>query len=156
LACPSGLGRPLRGQLPPPAAFGSFGSAHRLRSLLSIVTDVDIPAAVAPEMLSNPVAAHLGYGAARVGCVGGAVRRSGVLAAVAVLICTALSGCTPSAAEDSVVTKAADTGTLVIGTRFTQPGLSERTLDGRFVGFDIDVGRFVAAELGVDPEDRKS
>lgn len=81
------------------------------------------------------------------------MRRSGALAAVAVLICTALSGCTPSAAEDSVVTKAADTGTLVIGTRYTQPGLSERTLDGRFVGFDIDVGRFVAAELGVDPDD---
>ncbi|MGH3468437.1 MAG: glutamate ABC transporter substrate-binding protein [Thermocrispum sp.] len=51
------------------------------------------------------------------------------------------------------MTKAQDSGQLTIGVRFTQPGLSERTLDGRFVGFDIDVARFVAAQLGVDRND---
>jgi len=81
------------------------------------------------------------------------VWRPAALAAVTVLLASAcLTGCAPSAAENSLVTKADETGKLIIGTRFSQPGLSERTLDGRFVGFDIDVGEFVAAELGVEPE----
>nr|WP_106182356.1 glutamate ABC transporter substrate-binding protein [Prauserella shujinwangii] len=59
----------------------------------------------------------------------------------------------PDAAEDSVVTRAYETGTLTIGIRFDQPGLSERTIDGRFVGFDVDVAEFVADELGVAADD---
>lgn len=63
-----------------------------------------------------------------------------------------LAGCESSAPEDSLVTKAEETGTLTIGIRFGQPGLSKRTVDGRFVGFDVDVARFVATELGVSEE----
>jgi glutamate transport system substrate-binding protein len=44
-------------------------------------------------------------------------------------------------------------GSAIIGIRFDQPGLSERTIDGRFVGFDTDVARYVAGELGVAAED---
>lgn len=61
--------------------------------------------------------------------------------------------CGASADEKSILTKAEETGQLTIGIRFTQPGMSERTLDGRFVGFDVDVARYVAAELGVAEED---
>ncbi|WP_019819072.1 glutamate ABC transporter substrate-binding protein [Saccharomonospora saliphila] len=60
---------------------------------------------------------------------------------------------TTDAAVDSIVTRAEDTGSLTIGIRIDQPGLSERTVDGRIVGFDADVARFVAGELGVEPED---
>jgi glutamate transport system substrate-binding protein len=45
----------------------------------------------------------------------------------------------------------ADTGELTIGIRFDQPGLAEHTLDGRFVGFDVDVATYLAGQLGVKP-----
>lgn len=47
----------------------------------------------------------------------------------------------------------ADSGHLTIGIRFDQPGLAEHTLDGRFVGFDVDVAEYVAGQLGVKPAD---
>jgi glutamate transport system substrate-binding protein len=79
----------------------------------------------------------------------GAVTR--VLALLTALAVAA--GCGSAADPDSIVAVAEDTGTVTIGIRHSQPGLSERTLDGRYVGFDVDVARFVAAELGVAPED---
>ncbi|MPY81000.1 MAG: transporter substrate-binding domain-containing protein [Actinophytocola sp.] len=71
------------------------------------------------------------------------------------LICVAVlvAGCDSDVAPDSLLAKAEDDGPLVIGTRFSQPGMSERTIDGRFVGFDVDLARFVADELDVDEED---
>jgi glutamate transport system substrate-binding protein len=75
-------------------------------------------------------------------------RRLLAFVALAVL----LAACGSGAADDSVVTKAEETGELTIGIRYTQPGMSERTLDGRFVGFDVDVARYIAAELGVDED----
>ena len=39
--------------------------------------------------------------------------------------------------------------TLRIGVKADQPGLGLRLPDGKFVGFDVDVARYVAAELGV-------
>lgn len=56
-------------------------------------------------------------------------------------------------ASDSLVTRAGDRKHLTIGTRFDQPGLAERTLDGRLVGFDVDVAEYVANELGVSPDE---
>ncbi|MGH3951563.1 MAG: glutamate ABC transporter substrate-binding protein [Pseudonocardiaceae bacterium] len=53
---------------------------------------------------------------------------------------------------DSLVERADDAGTVTIGIRYDQPGLSKRTVDGRYVGFDVDVARFVAGELGVDAD----
>ncbi|WP_007023823.1 glutamate ABC transporter substrate-binding protein [Saccharomonospora iraqiensis] len=72
----------------------------------------------------------------------------------ALMLASTLVACTaPDAAEDSIVTRASDTGSVTIGIRIDQPGLSERTVDGRIVGFDADVARFVAEELGVAAED---
>ena len=42
--------------------------------------------------------------------------------------------------------------TLRIGVKADQPGLGLRLPDGRFVGFDVDVARYVAAQLGVRPD----
>lgn len=71
------------------------------------------------------------------------IRRVAVLTAVAVLATACGSG------DTSTVVGRADTGKLTIGIRYDQPGLSEKRLDGRFVGFDVDVAKYVANELGV-------
>ncbi len=42
--------------------------------------------------------------------------------------------------------------TLRIGVKADQPGLGLRLAGGRFVGFDVDVARYVAAKLGVGPD----
>jgi glutamate transport system substrate-binding protein len=42
--------------------------------------------------------------------------------------------------------------TLRIGVKADQPGLGLRLADGRFAGFDVDVARYVAAKLGVQPD----
>lgn len=75
------------------------------------------------------------------------------LAQVMLAVLLALTaGCGSSAAGNSVVSKAEETGQLTIGIRFTQPGMSELTLDGRYVGLDVDVARYIADELGVDED----
>lgn len=42
---------------------------------------------------------------------------------------------------------------IVIGTKFDQPGLGLRNPDGSMSGFDVDVARYIANELGY-PEDK--
>ena len=42
--------------------------------------------------------------------------------------------------------------TLRIGVKANQPGLGQQLPDGRFVGFDVDVARYIAAQLGVRPD----
>ncbi|MGH3520624.1 MAG: glutamate ABC transporter substrate-binding protein [Haloechinothrix sp.] len=70
------------------------------------------------------------------------------------LLATVATGCAGPGpnAEDSLVFRARHSGSVTVGIRFDQPGLSQRTVDGRYVGFDVDVARFVAAELGVDED----
>ncbi len=81
------------------------------------------------------------------------MRRPTFLAGALLLAATLVACTAPDAAEDSIVTHASDTGSVTIGIRIDQPGLSDRTADGRIVGFDADVARFVAEELGVAAED---
>ena len=80
--------------------------------------------------------------------------RGRLFVAAAFLLVTVTS-CGPGTASpgDSVVKRASATDHLTIGIRFDAPGVSERTLDGRFVGFDVDVARYVAGELGVAAKD---
>ena len=42
---------------------------------------------------------------------------------------------------------------ITIGVKFDQPGLSLRKPDGSLSGFDVDVARYVAGELGYKPEE---
>jgi glutamate transport system substrate-binding protein len=72
------------------------------------------------------------------------IRRAALLTAVAVLVTACGSG------DTSTVIGRADSGKLTIGIRYDQPGLSQRRLDGRYVGFDVDVAKYVANELGVE------
>jgi glutamate transport system substrate-binding protein len=80
------------------------------------------------------------------------MRLARVIAACA-LLCV-IAGCSgPPGPHASVVERAEANDILTIGIRFDQPGLAQRTVDGRFVGFDVDVARYVADALGVDAED---
>lgn len=45
-----------------------------------------------------------------------------------------------------------DENKIVIGTKFDQPGLGMRNPDGTMSGFDVDVAKYVAGELGYSPE----
>ena len=42
--------------------------------------------------------------------------------------------------------------TIVIGTKFDQPGLGQKNPDGTMSGFDVDVAPYVAGELGYTPD----
>ena len=42
--------------------------------------------------------------------------------------------------------------TIVIGTKFDQPGLGLKNPDGTMSGFDVDVATYVAKELGYAPD----
>ncbi|MFB8281024.1 glutamate ABC transporter substrate-binding protein [Nocardia colli] len=43
-------------------------------------------------------------------------------------------------------------GRLTIGIKFDQPGLGLRNKDGSFSGFDVEVAKYVAGVLGVQPD----
>jgi glutamate transport system substrate-binding protein len=49
-----------------------------------------------------------------------------------------------------LVAKAQNDKKLVIGIKFDQPGLGLKTPDGKYTGFDVEVAKYVAKQLGVD------
>ncbi|MEO6091121.1 MAG: glutamate ABC transporter substrate-binding protein [Umezawaea sp.] len=65
--------------------------------------------------------------------------------AVSVALLAACGG-----ADQNTLEGRADDGSLTIGIRFDQPGLAQRRIDGKFVGFDVDVAKYIAAQLKVD------
>jgi glutamate transport system substrate-binding protein len=72
--------------------------------------------------------------------------RALVVACSAALV---LASC--STGDDTTVAGKADSSDkLTIAVAYDQPGLGLRRLDGSYRGFDIDVARYVAKELGVD------
>ncbi|XVS66215.1 glutamate ABC transporter substrate-binding protein [Actinosynnema sp. CA-299493] len=72
--------------------------------------------------------------------------RALVVACSATLV---LSSC--STGDDTTVTgKADNSDKLTIAVAYDQPGLGLRRLDGTYRGFDVDVARYVAKELGVE------
>jgi glutamate transport system substrate-binding protein len=75
----------------------------------------------------------------------GSLRATAALAALALLAACGTSG------PADTLTAAAGQGKLTIGIRFDQPGIGEKTLNGQYQGFDVDVARYIATELGVDP-----
>ena len=64
-----------------------------------------------------------------------------LIIAAALLMAVALSGC---GGDDKKVT---------IGVKYDQPGLSMRNPDGSMSGFDVEVAKYVAEQLGYKPED---
>ena len=72
---------------------------------------------------------------------------SRAMAAALLALAISLSACS-AAGPPSIV----GDQSLRIGVKADQPGLGLRLPDGRFVGFDVDVARYVAAKLGVRPD----
>ncbi len=78
-------------------------------------------------------------------------RKLAAIASVAAIAAAGLVGCGSDDDASSIVDKAKD-GKLTIGVKFDQPGLGLKEPDGSFSGFDIDVARYIAKELGVDED----
>lgn len=55
--------------------------------------------------------------------------------------------------EQKNALQSAEDGRLTIGIKFDQPGLGQRNPDSTFSGFDVEVAKYVAGKLGVEPED---
>ncbi|PWH06767.1 ABC transporter substrate-binding protein [Brachybacterium endophyticum] len=59
----------------------------------------------------------------------------------------------PSSFEKgSTMAKLADAGKITIGTKFDQPLFGQAGPDGDPVGFDVEIGKMVAAALGIKPD----
>lgn len=76
------------------------------------------------------------------------VRHLGV-ALTALAVAATGTGCGTKKA-DSVVDKAKSSKHLTIGVKYDQPGLGQKQPDGSVQGFDIDVAKYIAKQLGVD------
>lgn len=68
------------------------------------------------------------------------------------------SGEGPAVAEDATfeagttMARLNEAGTLRVGTKFDQPLFGLRGLDGNPVGFDVEIAKIIAAELGIPAE----
>ncbi|GGM61960.1 glutamate-binding protein [Longimycelium tulufanense] len=71
-------------------------------------------------------------------------------AAVAALGLAAACGGAGANADKPLLDRVKESKKLTIGIKYDQPGLGRRTPDGKFQGFDVDVAKYVAKELGVD------
>jgi glutamate transport system substrate-binding protein len=64
----------------------------------------------------------------------------------------------PDVAQDvqfepgTTMAELSEAGSITIGTKFDQPLFGQRTLDGQLTGFDTEIGRIIAAGLGIAPE----
>jgi glutamate transport system substrate-binding protein len=86
-----------------------------------------------------------------------------VAAGALALSLTACGGDSPSAAGPTVANKptfeagttmarVAEAGKINIGTKFDQPLFGLKGLDGKPAGFDVEIAKIIAGELGITPE----
>lgn len=54
--------------------------------------------------------------------------------------------------EERSVSSSAENGSLIVGIKYDQPGLGLRNPDGTFSGFDVEVAKYVAEQLGVSED----
>jgi glutamate transport system substrate-binding protein len=93
------------------------------------------------------------------------MKTQSIAASLVLLTSLALTGCGGAApAADPTVEKQtfdagttmeklANSGTIRIGTKFDQPGYGLKGLDGKPEGFDVEIGKLIAAKLGI-PADK--
>ncbi|KAA9159949.1 glutamate ABC transporter substrate-binding protein [Amycolatopsis acidicola] len=77
------------------------------------------------------------------------ILRVGAVAAAASLALTACGG-GGGGSSANLVDKAKNDKKLTIGIKFDQPGLGLKKPDGTYAGFDVDVAKYIAKQLGVD------
>ncbi|MGW1741844.1 glutamate ABC transporter substrate-binding protein [Nocardia sp. NPDC001965] len=71
--------------------------------------------------------------------------------AVAVAV-TAATTAACGGGSDKTALENAQEGELTIGIKYDQPGLGLRNTDGTYSGFDVEVAKYVASKLGVQPD----
>ena len=59
----------------------------------------------------------------------------------------------PEFEEGTTMAELAEAGSITIGTKYDQPGFGLENLEGELEGFDVEVAKIIAAELGIAPED---
>jgi glutamate transport system substrate-binding protein len=59
----------------------------------------------------------------------------------------------PEFEEGTTMAELAEAGSIRIGTKFDQPGFGLENLEGDVEGFDVEVAKIIAGELGIAPED---
>jgi glutamate transport system substrate-binding protein len=93
-------------------------------------------------------------------------RRKSLLVAASAALALSLSACgggtgttsEPSVAEKptfaagSTMAKLSSAGTIKIGTKYDQPLFGQVGLDGKPVGFDVEIGKLIAAKLGISAD----
>jgi glutamate transport system substrate-binding protein len=80
------------------------------------------------------------------------VRRFGAVIGAATALAMALTACgsdTEKTEAKTVAQKAKDTKKITVGIKYDQPALGLKKPDGSFEGFDVDVAKYIAKELGV-------
>lgn len=93
-------------------------------------------------------------------------RRKSLLVAATAALALSMSACgggttgtdpspaeKPSFAAGSTMERLSNAGKIVIGTKFDQPLFGQKGLDGKPVGFDVEIGKLIAAKLGI-PADK--
>ncbi len=58
----------------------------------------------------------------------------------------------PSFAAGSTMARLSDAGKITIGTKFDQPGFGFKGLEDAPQGFDVEIGKIIAAKLGIQPD----
>ena len=89
-------------------------------------------------------------------------RRKSLLVAASAALALSLSACggggtttnppvetKPTFAAGTTMEKISKAGTIKIGTKFDQPLFGQKGLDGKPVGFDVEIGKLIAAKLGI-------
>ena len=59
----------------------------------------------------------------------------------------------PEFEEGTTMAELAEAGSMTVGTKYDQPFFGLETLDGELEGFDVEIAKIIAAELGIAPED---
>jgi len=89
-------------------------------------------------------------------------RRKSLLVAASAALALSLSACggstsssnppvaeKPSFAADTTMAKLSSADKIIIGTKFDQPLFGQKGLDGKPIGFDVEIGKLIAAKLGI-------
>lgn len=72
-------------------------------------------------------------------------RRSAALVSAITLLGVSLTACAGPASEGLLAS--VESGRVIIGTKYDQPGLGLRAPDGTITGFDVDVAQFVVNDI---------
>ena len=59
----------------------------------------------------------------------------------------------PEFAEGTTMAELAESGTIRVGTKYDQPGFGLENLEGELEGFDVEIAKIIAGELGIAPDD---